>query len=171
MKNAVALSSLCLFFAFIFLLAGCQPGTDESADVRADVAAIEALLQQYGSVVTTGDLDAWLALWIEECVVMPPEMPAVYGKDNLRALQAPSFENFKWSMTVNTQEVKVSGNLAFARGTYSAMLTPKGGGAPQKVEGKFLSILERQNDGTWKLARDCFNSSVPHEAPAEEVQE
>jgi uncharacterized protein (TIGR02246 family) len=171
MKNAKVLSFAFVPITLIILFAGCQPGSDESADVQADVAAIEALLQHYGSVVTMGDLDAWAAMWVDDSVIMPPDMPAVYGKEDILALQAPAFENFKWSMTVNTEEVKVSGDLAFARGTYSAMLTPKGGGEPEKVEGKFLSILERQEGGTWKFARDCFNSSVPPEEPVEEVQE
>jgi ketosteroid isomerase-like protein len=49
----------------------------------------------------------------------------------------------------------------FARGMYSATLVPKAGGAQIPIDGKFLTILARQPDGSWKIWRDIFNSNQP----------
>ena len=29
--------------------------------------------------------------------------------------------------------------------------------------GKFLTIFQKQDDGSWKIARDCFNGNGPAE--------
>jgi ketosteroid isomerase-like protein len=35
------------------------------------------------------------------------------------------------------------------------------GGEPQKDSGKFIEVWRRQGDGSWKIADDIFNSSLP----------
>jgi ketosteroid isomerase-like protein len=62
-------------------------------------------------------------------------------------------------VAIFNEEVRVAGDWAYSRGTYSATLTPKAGGEPREDSGKYLTILERQSDGSWKIARDCFNSN------------
>jgi ketosteroid isomerase-like protein len=39
--------------------------------------------------------------------------------------------------------------------------TPKAGGATQRVNGKYILILERTAAAAWKVARFIFNSSEP----------
>jgi ketosteroid isomerase-like protein len=36
-------------------------------------------------------------------------------------------------------------------------VTSKDGGDTLVLNGNFLSILEKQDDGSWKIAIDCFN--------------
>jgi len=54
-----------------------------------------------------------------------------------------------------------AGRLAFSRGHYVATFSPKDGGQPIPVDGKFMTILKMQSDGGWKIHRDIFNSNVP----------
>ncbi|MCH7939879.1 MAG: nuclear transport factor 2 family protein [Candidatus Marinimicrobia bacterium] len=70
-------------------------------------------------------------------------------------------DQFTFNMGITNEEVRVAGDWAFARGTYTAILTPKAGGETIDIDGKYLTILERQVDGSWKIFRDCFNSNVP----------
>jgi ketosteroid isomerase-like protein len=63
-------------------------------------------------------------------------------------------------MDITNEEVQVSGDLAFARGTYAATVTPKAGGEETFIDGKYMTILKRQTDGSWKIHRDIFNSNV-----------
>jgi ketosteroid isomerase-like protein len=62
---------------------------------------------------------------------------------------------------IKNEEIQLSGNFGFARGTYSALLVPKAGGEEIPIDGKYLTIFKKQADGTWKIYRDAFNSSVP----------
>ena len=134
-----------------------------SVDVEADIAAIEDLVNEYGATVNAGDLDLWISLWADDGIQMPPNAPAVIGKEQIRANNESMFAEFVLEMVVTNKEVRVAGDLAFARGTYTLSLTPKAGGETTTIDGKYLSIVERQTDGSWKFARDCFNDNAPPE--------
>jgi ketosteroid isomerase-like protein len=68
-------------------------------------------------------------------------------------------------MTIDTEEVRVAGDWAFARGTYTYTMVPKEKGATIEGTGKWLSIFEKQDDGSWKMTRDCYNDNAPSAPP------
>jgi uncharacterized protein (TIGR02246 family) len=137
-------------------LTGCSP---EQQQVSAATAA-EAIWKEYSESLNSGDLERWLALWTEDGVQMPPDEPAIAGKDNIRARNEAVLDKFTLDIGVTNQEVEAAGDFAYSRGTYKARLMPKEGGAPVAVNGKYLTILARQPDGSWKIHRDIFNSNV-----------
>jgi ketosteroid isomerase-like protein len=51
--------------------------------------------------------------------------------------------------------------MAFSRGTYTLSLTPKEGGPTTHIDGKWLDILKRQTDGSWKIYIDMVNYNGP----------
>jgi ketosteroid isomerase-like protein len=100
-----------------------------------------------------------LALWDEAGVQMPPGHPA-RGVDVLReAVPAGMAGETVASFDIRPEETVVAGDWAWSRGTYD--LKGEAKGEPYHVDGKFLTILERQADGSWKIYRDAFNSNVP----------
>ncbi len=135
--------------------------TEEKVDVEADIAAIEDVLNQYALAMNTGDLDLWLSFNTDDIVKMPPDEPAIFGKEDLRASMKPLFDNFTIEMAIYPEETQVDGDLGYSWCTYTLSLTPNEGGEPIFVDGKALGIYKRQDDGSWKLSHDCFNSNVP----------
>jgi len=160
-KSLLRFSGFLLIFLLCFTFNCTQQG--EVADVEADVAAINELFNQYASSINAGDIDLWISLWADDGIQMPPGNPAVIGKENIKAGLQSSFDLFNWKMTIDGEEVKVAGDWAFARGNYTYTLTPKEEGKTIKGSGKYLSILAKQADGSWKFARDCFNNNAPPE--------
>ena len=65
------------------------------------------------------------------------------------------------SYSEEAEEIEVAGDWAFSRGTYTFTGTKKAGGKPIQIIGKFIHILKRQPDGSWKLTRDCWNHDKP----------
>lgn len=128
---------------------------------KADLAAIKEKLNQFAVTVNAGDFDGWISLWADNGIQMPPDTPARIGKEQIRAGMKPAFDQFILKMSITNEELRVSGDLGFARGTYTEFMTPKAGGETIEYDGKYLTILERQADGSWKVARDCFNSNTP----------
>jgi len=118
-------------------------------------------LKQYAVTVNAGDFEGWISLWTDDGIQMFPGAPARIGKGQIRAGMKPAFDQFILKMAITNKELRVSGDLGFARGTYTESMIPKAGGQAEKYDGKYLTILERQADGSWKVARDCFNSNVP----------
>ncbi len=163
-KMVTYFSIFPLIFLFCITLSCQEQGS--KLDVEADVAAINELVDNYTANINSGDLEQWMSLWTEGGIEMPPNTPAVVGKENIRARMEPFFDQFKWEMTNTVEEVRVDGDLAFARGNYTERLTPKEEGETIESNGKWLSILVRQDDGFWKFARDIYNENAP--PPSEE---
>ena len=146
------------FSSLLFLMIGCAP--EDGPDTQADEAAINAIWSTYVSSLEAGDIDAWLSLWTEDGVQMPPNEPPVIGKSQLRARNGGALDVLTVEIHITNQEVGVTGDWAFSRGVYTATFSPKDGSEPIPVDGKFMTILKRQADGGWKIHRDIFNSNV-----------
>lgn len=43
---------------------------------------------------------------------------------------------------------------------YSFTFLPEDGSEPILVDGKYMSIFQKQSDGSWKLYQDIFNSNT-----------
>ncbi len=160
-KLLFQLSAVSLVLMLCFTL-GCQQQSDV-IDVEADTAAINELMNKFTEAINDGDLEQWISLWTDDGVRMAPGAPAAVGKEDIKEAVRGLFESFTAVETVNTEEVKVAGDWGFARGTYTSTVTPITGGDSIEEVGKYLSILQRQADGSWKYALDCFNSNEPSE--------
>jgi uncharacterized protein (TIGR02246 family) len=126
-----------------------------------DVASINDVFNEYAGAINAGDMDRWISLWIDDGLQMPPDVPRNIGKEQIQESNRPLFDLYDSEMTVNPDEIRVLGDRAYAHGTYNFAMTPKEEGEVVKGTGKFLTILERQVDGSWKIAIDCFNYNAP----------
>ena len=132
---------------------------------EADTAAINALYDQYSLGAKTGDLDLFLSVWAEDVIRMEADMPPILGKEQVRARFAPLFEQFDQLVTIHGDtEVQILGDMAFSRGICTVSIIPKQGGATNNLGGKWMDILKRQPDGSWKIYRDCVIFDAPPKA-------
>ena len=145
------------------LATACGPAAEqpvaEAPSQAEDVAAIKSGVEQYVAVV--GDASASVALFTDDGVLMPPNEPAVIGKEAMLSYNQAFWGQFTEELTLSPEEVEVAGDWAFARGTAAVTYTPKAGGQPTEDTGKWLQIWRRGADGSWKLAHDIWNSDQP----------
>jgi len=127
----------------------------------SDVARINELWKSYVASVNDGNMEKWISLWIEDGIQMPPTTPRRVGKEQIRAEMQPLFDLFDRQMTLHLEEVRVAGDQAYSHGTYEFVMTPKSEGDSVKGSGKFLAVLHKQIDGSWKIVVDCFNYDMP----------
>jgi ketosteroid isomerase-like protein len=71
--------------------------------------------------------------------------------------------NFSGPAELSTTSVEGRGDLAVAVGTYRMAVTPKKAGAkPLPVEqGKYIEVMKKQPDGSWKIVYDIWNADTP----------
>ncbi|MEM7780554.1 MAG: SgcJ/EcaC family oxidoreductase [Pseudomonadota bacterium] len=141
--------------AFALILA--PPALAE--ETSSDEAAIAALWGSYEDALAAGDIDAWLSLWTQDGIQLPPGEPAVAGIEALRTRNGAALAAFNVTMEITLEETEILGDFAYSQGSYTAQFQPKGGGDALNVDGKFLSIMKRGEDGTWRIYRDMFNSN------------
>jgi len=160
----ILITSLTLLLCLTF---SCQQQEEQAAkeaksavDVKADIAAINKVYDQYAAGFSAGDPDLFISIWINNGVRMEPDMLAIVGKEQIRARMQSIFDLYKLKMTIDVEEVEVFGDWAFSRGIYKYTWTPRKEGEPGANTGKYLTILQRQADGSWKFARDCFNNNA-----------
>jgi len=131
--------------------------------METDIAAIREVLNQYAVGVSTGDFDHWVSLWADDGRQMPPDAPACVGKEQIRDEMKPVFDEMSMELAIlSIEDAKIYGDFGLTRCKYTLKMTPKAGGETINAmpEGKALTLYERQSDGSWKIAFDCFNSSV-----------
>jgi len=142
-------------------LAGCA--TTGGRSTENDVAAIKQIWASYCACVMKGDSTGYLALWDAGGIQLRPNAPSRTKQEmdvQVPAAFKASVEANDISMTINPLEVTVDGAWAYSRGSYAQELRNKSTGATTNVDGKFLTVFKRQDDGSWRIYRDCFNSNA-----------
>jgi uncharacterized protein (TIGR02246 family) len=120
---------------------------------------IEGTIQQYVQAMLARDLNAWTGLWIEDAVMMPPNSPALEGREAIIQdfMAGPTPTEF----VLDVLYIDCAGDVAYVRGTYSITMTAPGVPDPVRDYGKYLSIFRKQPDATWLFAVDTWNSDLP----------
>jgi ketosteroid isomerase-like protein len=139
------------------LLGGCGWFGGDLPSNTQDLAAIEALNQQYLAAINNADIDALNALTTESQIMFAPNRAPVAGKaENVAAWQS-LFEQFEIEEAWMPGETALGGDWAWQRGRFRVTATARNGGEPQTSTGHYLRILARQPDGTWRIAIDMFS--------------
>jgi uncharacterized protein (TIGR02246 family) len=131
----------------------------------ADEAAIAEFNRRYLAAINEGDIDSLASLTTEGHVVIYPGRAPLVGKKALVDAMTRAFASTELDESWAPEETVVSGDLAYQRGTFVVVATPKAGGAPSRTTGNFLRIYRRQADGSWLMVRDMF--SFDNERPRE----
>ena len=148
--------SLVLALALVPLSA-CAPKVNDPADMQAmkDMQAV------WDKAANAGNTEAAVAFYTAEAMRMEPNQPAVVGQQAIRASLQKYFDRYTDQVRNVADDVRVSGDLAVARGSFEGTSTPKAGGSPAQVKGKWLTAFQRQADGSWKSFWDTYNSDLP----------
>ena len=112
--------------------------------------------EDYDNAMAAGDVSAKMRLYTTDAVLMPPEGPVVSGQEAIRLWHEEFFKKGTSPGVSKVDEIQVFGEWGFARGTFSGTVTPRPGGPPTSVSEKWLVVVRRQGDGSWKIARDIW---------------
>ncbi len=125
----------------------------------ADTAAINQLRDDYVAAFKAGDADKIGSLLTEDEVSMVNDMPTSMGRAaSVEALKGMFSQMTPTDFTLTSDEMKLMGGFAYDRGRGTATFTPKAKGAkPVTQATRYLVILRRESDGSWKVARDMDN--------------
>ena len=132
-----------------------------TAEADANREAIAAVAAQFEAAENAWEVDQFRRYFADDLVLMSPNAPAVTGADSVVALMRAFHEAFAVQVEYDSEEIVVFGDWGFDRGTERFTVTPRSGGEPIHVTGKYLYVYQRQEDGSWKQSRVIWNSSDP----------
>lgn len=127
---------------------------------EADIAAIKKVTQEWASHAKMGHAAVVAKLYTEDAMELPPDQPAIKGRASIEQRIAESVTGLQ-DIKITSVETHGMLDLAYDRGTYSVTVKEEGMDEPVKINGKYISILRRQADGTWKLTRLIWNEDTP----------
>jgi ketosteroid isomerase-like protein len=106
------------------------------------------------------DWQSAISMYTDDIVSMPSYEPMIKGKEAIMKREQKSKEaGFKINeMSLNTLGVYSGGNLACEIGTYSINMTIPGMPEAWNDNGKYLTIWEKQPDGSWKIKIETWNT-------------
>jgi len=134
--------------------------TTSAAQPANDKAVLEAGTNTWIEAFNAHNADALASLYSEDAVLLPPNEPAVFGRDAIRATNKELLADEGIGMELEDLEINIVGDLGYKAGRYR--MYSKDGGLLDR--GKYIEIWKK-TDGQWLIHRDIWNSSVA--APAE----
>jgi len=141
-------------------LCACQQAPPDESAAAAD--AILAADAAWEKVFTGGDTSAAVAAVETNGSMLAPNAPIATGHDDVRSAIAAFYAIP--GLTLHWQATKVeaarSGDMGYSMGTYEMSFTGPDGN-PATDHGKYVTIWRKQDDGTWKVVADIFNSDLP----------
>jgi ketosteroid isomerase-like protein len=155
MKSVLALAAV---LALATRPAGSAPSQSSSATPSADRAAIAQVAERENRAFASRDVDGILSVYAADVVMMPPNEPAIHGRNALRRWFASLFSQAAFQAASGTSEaLELAGDLAVER-----MTLRDGAG---RATGKVIHVYRREPDGTWKITWDVWNADAPPPAP------
>jgi uncharacterized protein (TIGR02246 family) len=122
-----------------------------SAD-EDDARQIRELINSWIAASNARDLSALMGMMTDDIVFMTPGR-APFGKAEF-ASDVERMKSVAIAARVEVQEIDVSGPRAYVRSHIRVELTPPGQ-APKRMSGYAMSILRKEADGRWRIARDA----------------
>ncbi|MGX5800679.1 YybH family protein [Bradyrhizobium sp. Arg314] len=117
-----------------------------------DEIAIRQVVETWMAASRKGDLETVLGLMTDDVVFMVPGKEP-FGKEAFAAASRGMGET-KIDGVSEIVELKLLGDWAYIRNRIDMTATPPGG-EPARRSGYTLTLLRKEGDGRWRLARDA----------------
>ena len=142
---------LLMLIPFLCCL-GCQQGQEvASGDVESDIQAIKDVVAGWSAAFNAADVDKILSYYTDEVVRIPPNEPALVGKEAIRSKYQQAFDEYTAEGKDVVENVEVSVDLAVANTTYKYVVTSKSKQDSVETKGNEILVLKKQANGTWKF--------------------
>jgi len=121
------------------------------------VAAVAAetpkeLSSAFAAAMARGDVDAALAMWADDAVILAADGAAVRGRENIRAALAALVDHGT-SVEIELGRLHRAGDVAVATG--SLTLSGAGVDGPFEQRSESTVVYARGADGLWRIALDA----------------
>ena len=132
----------------------------------ADLAALTRLRDEMTDADNRADASAFAAALAEDVVIMAPGMPLLVGRHACATFVTEVLAAFPERHVEETlDEVHVSGDLAFDRGSFVTKVFDPELGRQVEECGTALRVYRRGADG-WKMARVMWHADDPDDPDA-----
>ena len=144
----------------VVALAGFLCSCTSEASDEIEAAKLMQTSREWSKVAASGDMNAALAYFADDAVMLSEGQAPVRGKQAIREYLATASKIPGFKIEWEPQEAKVSGDLGYLiERTKVTMNGPQG--TPVTQHQQALTVWRKQGDGTWKNVVDMTTSEPP----------
>jgi uncharacterized protein (TIGR02246 family) len=152
------------FLALALTLLFCTAAITKSAAASTGAAGVD---EAWSKAITANDLSALMGLYSKDAVMWLPGAPEARGRDAIRK----AYEDFLAANTVKrasfaNANYETTGNLSVGWGEFTLVLSPKKGGDPITMSGRF-SVIAKKENGKWVYVVDHASAPAAPAKPGE----
>jgi ketosteroid isomerase-like protein len=123
---------------------------------------IESINKEMAKNMLEGNTEKLLSLYTDDAISMPSYQPM---RDGIAAIRKASADEAKTGVKYNsfaptTLKVTANGNLITEIGAYKISFSMPNMDKPMEDQGKYLTVWEKQKDGSLKVKIEIWNSDA-----------
>jgi ketosteroid isomerase-like protein len=156
MKRTNVLSA-CLLLATLFSASVAY--SQSNSEYKAKIEKMNKEMTKY---MLEGNTEKTLSLYTDDAISLPSYEPLCDGIAAIRK-SSQAMAKSGWKCTAfepTTLKVMANGNMITEIGTYKISMSMPGMDKPMDDHGKYLTIWEKQKDGSLKVKIDTWNTDV-----------
>ena len=133
-----------------------------SAEVPIGAKAVD---EAWRKAMVANDVDAVMSNYSKDAVMWLPDAPEAMGREAIRNSYVGLLNaNIVTGATFANTHYKTSGNLSVGWGNFSLTLSPKAGGSPVTLSGRF-SVIAKKENRKWVYVVDHASAHPASPAP------
>lgn len=141
--------------------AGAAATATDTAAARKAIADADA---QWAKADERGDANAVASNYASDAITAYEGEPTQRGHDAIARAIADRFAKTTLSnVSFRTDDLMIHGDMAVELGTATVTTTPKSGGKATVHTTRYMTVWQKQPDGSWKVVRDA--DVAPENAP------
>ena len=127
--------------------------------------AIEGLDQAWRKAITANDLNGIVACYSRDAVLCAPDAAPAKGEEAIRKSYSDLLAaNTVTNVALTNTHYQMCGNLSIGWGEFTLSLSPKSGGNPTILTGRFSAVAKKEG-GKWRYLVD-HASTNPAASPS-----
>jgi len=132
-----------------------------AAPQTSTIAAIAKIRDAWVQNLRTKQLEPILKFYASDAVFLQPNGDRITGSAALRTLFQNIMATFNSDLTLHSQNLETSGDLAYDSGDFEETLTTISTGAKITSKGSYIMIFKRQHDGSWQIIQHAWMGTPP----------
>jgi ketosteroid isomerase-like protein len=149
------------FLAFATILAPTFSPTATAVPQASTLVTLAEIREAWVQDLRTKQLEPVLKFYAPDAVFLQPTGERISGAAALRNLFHNIMATFNSDLSLHSQNLETSGDLAYDSGDFQENLTIIATGAKITSKGSYIIIFKRQPNGSWQIVQHAWTGTPP----------
>ncbi len=149
------------FLAFATILAPTFSATGAAAPQTSTLVTLAKIREAWVQDLHAKQLEPILKFYAPDAVFLQPTGERITGSTALRTLFQTIMATFNSDLTLHSQNLETSGDLAYDSGDFQETLTTIATGAKITAKGSYIIIFKRQPNRSWEIVQHVWTGTPP----------